>query len=135
MTKPFFKAHENHQSALEIPLSEFMQQLNFDENGLMPAITQQYDSREILMMAWMNIESIEHTLTTGRVYYWSRSRQKLWAKGECSGNIQTLKHMHTDCDGDTLLLSVNQTGNGACHTGRKSCFFWKITPQGAQKIS
>ena len=96
--------------------------LPFDAQGLIPAIAQQHDSKEVLMMAWMNRESIEETLSTGRVCYYSRSRQQLWRKGETSGQIQMLKEMRLDCDGDTVLLLVDQTGP-ACHTGRKSCFY------------
>jgi phosphoribosyl-AMP cyclohydrolase len=96
--------------------------LRFDAQGLIPAIAQQYDSGEVLMMAWMNQEALNETLTTGRVCYWSRSRQKLWRKGESSGQVQLLKALRIDCDGDTLLLQVDQTGP-ACHTGRRSCFY------------
>ena len=101
---------------------ELLETILFDSNGLVPAIAQQYDSGEILMMAWMNAESIRKTLETGRVYYWSRSRRALWQKGESSGQVQSLKELRVDCDGDTLLLHVDQTGV-ACHTGRRSCFF------------
>ena len=96
--------------------------LKFNADGLIPAIAQQYDSGEVLMMAWMNAESIAETLATGRVCYWSRSRGKLWRKGESSGQVQTLKDFRWDCDGDTLLLLVNQIGV-ACHTGRRNCFY------------
>ena len=91
-------------------------------DGLVPAIAQQHDSGEVLMMAWMNRESVAETLTTGRVCYFSRSRNALWRKGESSGQIQELIELRVDCDGDTLLLAVEQTGV-ACHTGRRSCFF------------
>ncbi len=101
---------------------EVLETISFDSNGLVPAIAQQHDSGEILMMAWMNAESIRETLETGRVCYWSRSRQSLWRKGESSGQIQSLQELRVDCDGDTLLLIVDQTGV-ACHTGRQSCFF------------
>ena len=101
---------------------ELLEMISFDSKGLVPAIAQQHDSGEILMMAWMNAESIRETLETGRVCYWSRSRQSLWRKGESSGQVQSLKELRVDCDGDTLLLQVNQTGV-ACHTGRRSCFF------------
>lgn len=94
----------------------------FNSDGLIPAIAQQHDSGQILMMAWMNQESLEETLRTGRVCYWSRSRGKLWRKGESSGQIQMLQEIRIDCDGDTLLLQVDQTGP-ACHTGRRSCFY------------
>ena len=94
----------------------------FDERGLVPAIAQQHDSGEILMVAWMNREALTETVATGRVCYWSRSRGKLWRKGETSGQHQHLVELRVDCDGDCLLLLVDQTGV-ACHTGRRSCFF------------
>ncbi len=96
--------------------------INFDKRGLVAAIAQQQGSGEILMMAWMNRESLSETLKTGQVCYWSRSRGKLWRKGETSGQTQHLKSLSVDCDGDTLLLTVEQNGV-ACHTGRRSCFF------------
>ena len=101
---------------------DFVASVKFDADGLVPAIAQQHDSGEVLMMAWMSANSIRETLETGRVCYWSRSRQSLWRKGESSGQVQVLKEMQIDCDGDTLLLKVDQTGV-ACHTGRRSCFF------------
>src|ERR1700720_1138472 len=94
----------------------------FDANGLVPAIAQQHDTGEVLMMAWMNAESIRETLATGRVCYFSRSRGKLWRKGESSGQTQHLKELRVDCDGAPLLLLVHQDG-AACHTGRRNCFF------------
>ncbi len=96
--------------------------LKYNQDGLIPAIAQQHDSKEMLMMAWMNAESIQETLETGRVCYWSRSRQAFWRKGESSGQVQMLKELRVDCDSDTLLLLVDQTGP-ACHTGRRSCFY------------
>jgi len=96
--------------------------IRFDANGLVPAIAQQHDTGEVLMMAWMNRESITETLATGRVCYFSRSRGKLWRKGETSGQTQHLHEFLVDCDGDTLLLRVQQDGV-ACHTGRRNCFF------------
>jgi len=96
--------------------------LRFDRDGLIPAVAQQHDSGETLMLAWMNRESVEETLKTGRVCYWSRSRKKLWRKGESSGHVQRLVELRVDCDGDALLLLVDQTGP-ACHTGTRSCFF------------
>jgi phosphoribosyl-AMP cyclohydrolase len=99
-----------------------VEEIKFDENGLVPAIAQQHDSGEMLMMAWMNADSLRETLETGQVCYWSRSRQSLWRKGETSGQVQELKEMQIDCDGDTLLLKVDQLGV-ACHTGRRSCFY------------
>ena len=104
---------------------EVLSAINFNENGLVPAIAQQHDSGEILMMAWMNLDSVKESLQTGQVCYWSRSRQCLWRKGESSGQTQSLKELRIDCDGDTLLLQVDHTG-GACHTGRRSCFFRAI---------
>ncbi len=96
--------------------------LHFNEDGLIPAIAQQHDTGEVLMLAWMDKAAVEETLATGRVCYFSRSRQGLWRKGESSGQTQTLVEMRWDCDGDTLLLLVDQVGV-ACHTGRRSCFF------------
>jgi phosphoribosyl-AMP cyclohydrolase len=94
----------------------------FDERGLVPAIAQQHDSGEILMVAWMNRDALAETVSTGRVCYWSRSRNQLWRKGEISGQHQHLVELRVDCDGDCLLLLVDQTGV-ACHTGRRACFF------------
>ena len=99
--------------------------LKFDAAGLIPAIAQQHDTGEVLMLAWMSREAIEETLATGRVCYWSRSRQRLWRKGETSGHVQRLVEMRLDCDGDTLLLRVDQEGP-ACPTGERSCFFRRI---------
>ncbi len=96
--------------------------IRFDPSGLVPAIAQQHDTGEVLMMAWMNRESVAETLATGRVCYYSRSRGKLWRKGESSGQQQSLKELRLDCDGDTILLLVDQIGV-ACHTGRRDCFF------------
>ncbi len=96
--------------------------LKYNEDGLIPAIAQQHDTKEVLMMAWMNKASIEESLETGRVCYWSRSRQAFWRKGESSGQVQMLKQFRVDCDSDTLLLLVDQTGP-ACHTGRRTCFY------------
>ena len=98
------------------------QVLRFDDDGLVPAIAQQHDSGEILMMAWMNRDALAETLATGRICYWSRSRGQLWRKGETSGQVQRLVELRIDCDGDTLVLQVDQTGV-ACHTGRRSCFY------------
>jgi phosphoribosyl-AMP cyclohydrolase len=96
--------------------------IRFDTNGLVPAIAQQHDTGEVLMMAWMNAEAVRETLATGQVCYFSRSRGRLWRKGETSGQTQRLVDLRVDCDGDTLLLMVEQTGV-ACHTGRRNCFF------------
>ncbi len=102
----------------------------FDAAGLVPAIAQQHDTGELLMVAWMNREALAETLATGRVCYWSRARDALWRKGETSGQIQRLVELRVDCDGDTLLLRVEQTGV-ACHPGRRSCFFRALRPDGA----
>ena len=96
--------------------------IRFDAAGLVPAIAQQHDTGEVLMLAWMNRESVAETLATGRVCYFSRSRSRLWRKGESSGQVQRLVELRVDCDGDTLLLLVEQQGV-ACHTGRRDCFF------------
>lgn len=93
-----------------------------DASGLIPAIAQQHDTGEVLMMAWMNAESLAETLSTGRVCYYSRSRKALWRKGETSGQVQMLVDLRLDCDGDTILLLVDQQGV-ACHTGRRNCFY------------
>ena len=99
--------------------------LPWNADALLPAIAQQFDTGEVLMMAWMNAEALAETINTQRVCYWSRSRQQLWRKGESSGQIQQLHELFLDCDGDTLLLKVNQRGP-ACHTGRRSCFFRQL---------
>lgn len=103
--------------------------VKFDTDGLVPAIAQQHDSGEVLMMAWMNRDSIAETLRTGRVCYWSRSRQNFWRKGESSGQVQMLVEWRIDCDGDTILLRVDQQGP-ACHTGRRSCFYRRADADG-----
>ena len=103
-------------------IPEIIESLKYNEQGLIPAIAQQYDSNELLMMAWMNQESIKTTLAEGRAVYWSRSRNELWRKGETSGHIQKLVEFRWDCDNDSILLLVDQTGV-ACHTGERSCFF------------
>lgn len=99
--------------------------LAYDERGLLPAIAQDADTGEVLMLAWMNAEAVGRTLETGRVTYWSRSRATFWVKGETSGHVQELVEMRVDCDRDALVLTVRQTGP-ACHTGRRSCFFTAV---------
>jgi len=102
-------------------------QLDFEkQGGLVPAIVQDYQSGEVLMLAYMNPQSFEETLKTGAACYFSRSRNKLWRKGEQSGNIQKIKEIRIDCDNDTVLLKVDQIGGAACHLGYRSCFSWKI---------
>src|ERR1051326_3174082 len=103
-------------------LMSCLDQLKFDANGLIPAIVQEQKTGRVLMMAWMNRASLEKTLATGKTHFWSRSRQKFWMKGESSGHTQSIKDVAFDCDGDTLLIQVEQIG-AACHEGYKSCFF------------
>jgi phosphoribosyl-AMP cyclohydrolase len=104
--------------------------LKFNSDGLIPAIIQDSDNGRVLMMAWMNRASIEATIATGKTHFWSRSRQKFWVKGESSGHTQTVKDIAMDCDGDTLLIKVEQIG-AACHEGYRSCFFRSIAEGGA----
>ena len=103
--------------------------LKYDANGLIPCIAQDHATGEVLMMAWMNEESLARTFAEGRTVFWSRSRQELWRKGDTSGHIQTLVDLRIDCDGDTLLFLVEQEGNGACHTGEYSCFYRAFGPE------
>jgi len=103
----------------------FYDQLKFDANGLIPAIIQEQKTGRVLMFAWMNRASLETTVATGKTHFWSRSRQKFWMKGEESGHVQVVKDIAFDCDGDVLLIQVEQTG-AACHEGYKSCFFRSV---------
>jgi phosphoribosyl-AMP cyclohydrolase len=105
--------------------AEIIKNVKFDANGLVPAIAQDFVNGEVLMMAWMNAESIKKTIASQDVYYWSRSRAELWRKGATSGHTQKLKEMFLDCDGDTILLKIEQIG-AACHTGERTCFFKQI---------
>ncbi|WGT46040.1 phosphoribosyl-AMP cyclohydrolase [Tessaracoccus lacteus] len=107
-----------------------MPELTFNADGLMPAIAQDADTREVLMLAWMDAEALRRTLATGRATYWSRSRHEYWVKGETSGHHQSVVKVELDCDGDTILLTVNQTG-AACHTGNRTCFFTELNDGGA----
>jgi len=102
---------------------DWLNKIKWDADGLVPAIAQDAQSGKVLMMAWMNRESLQLTVDEGRAIYWSRSRQKLWRKGEESGHVQKLKDLRLDCDADVLLLSVEQLGGIACHTGRERCFY------------
>ena len=115
---------------------DWLDEINWDERGLIPAIAQDYQSGRVLMVAWMNAESLRLSVEEGRAIYWSRSRQKLWRKGEESGHVQKLHGVRLDCDADVLLLEVEQLGGIACHTGRQSCFYrvlqdgsWQTTDQ------
>ena len=112
-------------------MKEFLEKLKFDKNGLIPAVIQEAETNEILMLAYMNEESLKATLKTGRTHFWSRSRRKLWQKGETSGCEQIVHEILFDCDGDTLLIKVHQKG-GACHTGYKTCFYRRINSKGGK---
>lgn len=116
-------------NATELDLSG----IKFDEHGLVPVVAQDHKDGTVLMVAYMNLESLKLTLETGRATYWSRSRKKLWKKGEESGNFQAVKALYKDCDGDTLVIKIEQIGEAACHTGHRSCFYtqaegkeWKV---------
>lgn len=109
---------------------KLLNEIKFDSNGLVPAIAQDDATGDILMMAWMNRESLEETVRTRRAVYYSRSRQKLWRKGEESGNFQEVKSIWLDCDADVILLRINQIGNAACHTGHRSCFYREVIEEG-----
>ncbi len=109
-------------------MSQFnwLDEIKWDDKGLIPAIAQEAETGKILMVAWMNREALELTVKESRAIYWSRSRQKLWCKGEESGNVQTLNEIRLDCDNDVILLEVEQKGGIACHTGRHNCFFKRL---------
>jgi len=104
--------------------------LVFNEAGLIPAIAQDADTGQVLMVAWMNAEAVQETVSTGRAVYFSRSRQRLWRKGEESGHVQNIREIRLDCDSDVLLLFVEQVGGIACHTGRTHCFYKKLNNDG-----
>jgi phosphoribosyl-AMP cyclohydrolase len=107
-------------------INTLSQQLKWNEQGLVPAIAQDWRTGEVLMLAWMNKEALELTANEGRAIYWSRSRSAIWRKGEESGHVQILKELRIDCDADTVLMKVEQIGGIACHTGRRSCFYRKL---------
>ncbi len=125
MKRTFFTALEQHSSQEPLALSSVINELAFNEQGLIPVITQDANSNEILMFAWMNLDALKQTIATKRVTYWSRSRQQLWVKGDTSGHTQKLLTMSFDCDGDVILCKVEQQG-AACHTGRTSCFYLNV---------
>lgn len=108
---------------------QILDELKFDSNGLIPAIIQDFENNDVLMMGYMNREAVQRTLESGRVTFWSRSRQKYWVKGETSGHTQDVRSLAFDCDADTLLIKVVQKG-GACHEGYRSCFFREVSPNG-----
>ena len=113
--------------------NKFLDLVKFNADGLVPVIAQQHDSGEVLMLAWMNLDAVSETTATGHLCYFSRSRERLWRKGEQSGQVQRLIELCVDCDGDTLLALVDQTGV-ACHTGRRSCFFTSMTKEGTTRV-
>ncbi len=120
-----FRGLEHAAAGQHTALAEVLNALPFNEDGLLPAIAQDAESGEVLMLAWMNLAAIERTLAEGYACYYSRSRRTLWRKGETSGHLQALRSMRFDCDGDTILLKVAQTGP-ACHTNRASCFYLEV---------
>jgi phosphoribosyl-AMP cyclohydrolase len=105
---------------------EWIEKLKYDKDGLIPAIIQDHKDNTVLMVAWMNKDSVRDTFKTGKTHFWSRSRQKYWMKGEESGNTQEVKDAYYDCDADVLLFKVEQKGGAACHTGRRSCFYFHV---------
>ena len=125
MKHEFFQKLENLPDKTLLKLTEIVNQLAFNEKGLLPVITQDATSKEVLMFAWMNKQALEQTLSTKRVTYWSRSRKQLWIKGETSGHTQLLVSMAFDCDGDTILCQVEQS-RAACHTERPNCFYFDV---------
>ena len=112
----------------------FIKNLKFDANGLIPTVVQDFKDGQILMVAYMNAESIKRTVTSKKATFWSRARQKFWLESEESGNVQKVKEMFYDCDGDCLLIKVEQIGGAACHTGHRSCFFTKVIAGGKTKV-
>jgi phosphoribosyl-AMP cyclohydrolase len=113
----------------------WLEEVRFDAQGLIPAISQDAQTGQILMVAWMNAESLAETVATGRAVFWSRSRSRLWRKGEESGHTQRLLELRLDCDGDVLLLKVEQLGAIACHTGRASCFYRRLDKSSDQETN
>ncbi|MDH3640998.1 MAG: phosphoribosyl-AMP cyclohydrolase [Gammaproteobacteria bacterium] len=122
MSKQLFNQIEGAAIGHSVALQDVLAELTFNADGLLPAVAQDASTRDVLMLAWMNREAIERTLAEGFACYWSRSRQAFWRKGETSGHLQALKELRFDCDGDAILLLVDQTGP-ACHTDRPSCFY------------
>ncbi len=125
MTSAYIKQLEGATDGTSRPLSELLDNLKYNEKGLVPAIAQDIANGEVLMLAWMNRAALERTLETGYAWYFSRSRQKLWWKGETSGHVQKLVDLSFDCDGDTILMRVEQAGS-ACHTYRRHCFYLRV---------
>ena len=132
--KAWFKSIENDPENTVYALDKVLSELTLNEEGLIPVIAQDAKTNEVLMFAWMNRESLEETLQTGKMCYWSRSRKTLWRKGESSGHWQTLKTLRADCDGDVLLAGIEQDG-AACHTMRRSCFYLKFEKDQVRIVS
>ncbi len=116
-------------------MNDVIKQLKFDDKGLIPAVVQDYKDGTVLMVAYMNKESVKRTLKLKKCVFWSRSRQEYWLKGESSGNVQVLKEFRYDCDGDCIVVKVNQIGGAACHTGHRSCFYRKVEGNGKIKVT
>ncbi len=133
MKNIYFQSIEQLKAGQALALKDIVDELIFNQQSLIPVITQDADSKEVLMMAWMNKACLEQTLATGRMTYWSRSREQVWVKGETSGSFQQLESMRFDCDGDAVLCLVKQTG-AACHTGRQHCFYLEAS-QTNQSVS
>lgn len=133
MKRPFFQTLEHLDYNQTLPLNTIIEELAFNAQGLVPVITQDAHSDQVLMLAWMNRAALEQTLATGRMTYWSRSRNELWIKGATSGNCQLLQSLRIDCDGDALLCRVIQQG-GACHTERKNCFYIEADPANQRAV-
>ena len=127
--RDFFRELENSEPGDQIPFRELVEQLRFNDAGLVPVIAQDVETETVLMLAWMNRVALEQTISTGLMTYWSRSRQKLWLKGETSGHYQSVQSISFDCDGDAVLCKVRQEGS-ACHTGRKHCFYLGLDVDG-----
>lgn len=132
MIRDYFVSLEKHDSDSPLLLSDVIDHLAFNQDGLIPVITQDIHTKSILMFAWMNRQALERTIETKCVTYWSRSRNQLWTKGETSGHTQKLINLSFDCDGDTVLCQVEQQG-AACHTGRDTCFYLKVDTE-QQKV-
>ena len=115
---------------MNVPAHKWLNDVTWDDQGLVPVIAQDAETGEVLMFAWMNREALSRTADGGEAVYWSRSRRKLWAKGEESGHVQRVREIRVDCDSDVVLLKVEQVGGIACHTGRRSCFFNKLLADG-----
>lgn len=126
MTEPVITAAVTEIETHKLPTSKWLNKVRWDENGLVPVIAQQATSNDVLMFAWMNREALEKTAELGEAVYWSRSRKKLWHKGEESGHIQKVVDIRLDCDADVILLKIEQLGDIACHTGRHSCFYQQL---------